>query len=263
MVHVDDERFRNGSYEFRARAVDYAGNEASTGRRSDGSAATLRLPARIDTRLAVGVPRMVVRRKLQRRRGQKRRLVKRRIRRLDSTVVAPNGRAVQLAGFLSNADGQPIEGATIEALEQRPGGRLSRRSCYDRDQREVSLCRQSAPEPRHALSLWRFPTHRVRNDRFHPVRSGTYVDRAIRTAPSEWPAGWFQRTSDDAPLADAAKLVEMQAYFRGRWRTFSTLAPPRGGTWRFPYRFGGTVGPRDLPVSRPGACRGRLPLHHR
>ena len=69
VAHVDDEHFRNGAYEFRAHAVDQAGNEASTGRRSDGSAATLRLPARIDTRLAVGVPRTVVRRKSTRRHG--------------------------------------------------------------------------------------------------------------------------------------------------------------------------------------------------
>ena len=34
----------------------------------------------------------------------------------------------------------------------------------------------------------------------------------------------------------------MQAYFRGRWRTFSTVRAGNGGGWRFPYRFGGTVG---------------------
>ena len=119
VAHVDDERFRKGAYEFRAHAVDQAGNEASTGRRADGSAATLRLPARIDTRLAVGVPRTIVRRRVERRNGH-RRLVRRRIRRLDSNVIARHGRAIRLSGFLANADGQPIEGATIEALESSP-----------------------------------------------------------------------------------------------------------------------------------------------
>ena len=53
----------------------------------------------------------------------------------------------------------------------------------------------------------------------------------------------LQRTSDDAPAADrSGKLVEMQAYFRGRWRTFSTVRATARGRWRFPYRFGGTVG---------------------
>ena len=44
------------------------------------------------------------------------------------------------------------------------------------------------------------------------------------------------------PLPSAAKLVEMQAHFRGRWRTFSTVRAHSSGQWRFPYRFGGTVG---------------------
>ena len=56
VAYVDDERFRNGLYEFRAHARDQAGNEASTATRSDGAAASLRLPARIDTRLGVGHP---------------------------------------------------------------------------------------------------------------------------------------------------------------------------------------------------------------
>ena len=122
VAHVDDERFRNGAYEFRAHAVDQAGNEASTGRRDDGSAATLRLPARIDTRLAVGVPRIIVRRRVERRHGH-RRVMRRRIRRLDSNVdCASTDALVRLDGFLANADGQPIDGATIEALEKRPDG---------------------------------------------------------------------------------------------------------------------------------------------
>ena len=121
IAHVDDERFRNGAYEFRAHAVDHAGNEASTGRRADGSAATLRLPARIETRLAVGMPRTTVRRRVVRRHGR-RTVVRRRIRRLDSHVLARHGRKVRLAGVLANSDGQPIEGATIEAIETQPDG---------------------------------------------------------------------------------------------------------------------------------------------
>jgi hypothetical protein len=44
------------------------------------------------------------------------------------------------------------------------------------------------------------------------------------------------------PLPTQGKLVEMQAYFRGRWRTFSTVRAAPNGRWRFPYRFGGTIG---------------------
>jgi len=44
------------------------------------------------------------------------------------------------------------------------------------------------------------------------------------------------------PLPANGKLVEMQAYFRGRWRTFSTLRSDNSGRWRFRYRFGATLG---------------------
>jgi hypothetical protein len=34
----------------------------------------------------------------------------------------------------------------------------------------------------------------------------------------------------------------MQAHFRGRWRTFSTLRTDPHGRWKFRYRFGATLG---------------------
>ena len=104
VAYVDDERFRNGLYEFRAHAEDQAGNEASTATRADGATASLRLPARIDTRLAVGVP--------SRARGKRRRL--------DSNISAPFGRRVRLSGRLTNADGQPIEAARSRRLNGDP-----------------------------------------------------------------------------------------------------------------------------------------------
>ena len=44
------------------------------------------------------------------------------------------------------------------------------------------------------------------------------------------------------PLPPAGKLIEVQAYFRGRFRTFSTTRADSRGRWRFAYRFGGTRG---------------------
>jgi hypothetical protein len=44
------------------------------------------------------------------------------------------------------------------------------------------------------------------------------------------------------PIPQAGKLLEMQAYFRGRWRTFSTIRTSQLGRWRFRYRFGATLG---------------------
>jgi hypothetical protein len=46
-----------------------------------------------------------------------------------------------------------------------------------------------------------------------------------------------------APFAAPSKLVELQAYSRGRWITFATpRADPQSGLWRHPYRFAATRG---------------------
>ena len=55
------------------------------------------------------------------------------------------------------------------------------------------------------------------------------------------------------PLPLSGKLIEVQAFFRNRWRTFSTTrAQPMGG-WTFDYQFGGTRGrvPYRLRVRLP------------
>jgi hypothetical protein len=44
------------------------------------------------------------------------------------------------------------------------------------------------------------------------------------------------------PVPAAGKLVEIQAHFRGRWRTFQTVRTTASGRWRFRYRFGATTG---------------------
>jgi hypothetical protein len=231
VAYVDDERFRRGSYEFRARGEDYAGNEASTGTRADGSAASLRLPARIDTRLAVGVLRKVSRR------------VHRKRNRLDSDVRAPYGRRLRLSGRLVNADGQPIEAATVEALEKNLDGailpiglattdlhgrfRYVVRARHNRDLlfRYGGSRRIAAATAAFRMRVPAFSSIGV-NRRI--VRNGQQVLFSGRVA--------------SRPLPPGGKLIEMQAHFRGRWRTFSTVRTDRAGLWRFPYRFGATLG---------------------
>ena len=39
------------------------------------------------------------------------------------------------------------------------------------------------------------------------------------------------------PVPRGGKLVEVQAHFRGRWRTISTVRTRRDGRWRFRYTF--------------------------
>jgi hypothetical protein len=229
--YVDDERFRRGTYEFRARAEDYAGNEASTGTRIDGTAAMLRLPARIDTRLRVGLLRKPSRR------------VHRRRQRLDSYVLARYGRRLRLSGRLTNADGQPLEVATIEALETRPDGTTVPigLATTGRDGRFHYVVRANRNR---ALMFHYVGSRRIGAARATfrlRVRASSSIDVSRATVRNGEAVVFMGRVAS-RPLPPGGKLIEMQAHFRGRWRTFSTVRSNRAGFWRFPYRFGATLG---------------------
>jgi hypothetical protein len=226
VAYVDDEQFRRGTYDFRARAEDRAGNEASTGRRTDGSAASLRLPARIDTALTVGIPRKT-------RRGI----------RFDNDVVARHGRVLRLRGRVANSDGQPIETATVEAIERRPDGTtvpLGLATTTSKGtfgyvlratrNRDVAFRYGGSRRIGAATAAFRL---RV------PAASSIEADR---TTLRNGEAVVFSGRVASRPLPRSGKLIEMQAYFRGRWRTFSTFRAGPRGEWKFRYQFGATLG---------------------
>jgi hypothetical protein len=229
VAYVDDERFRRGAYEFRARGEDHAGNESSTGKRTDGSAAMLRLPARIDTRLVVGLPR--------KRHGDGGR------RRLDHDVTARYGKVLHLSGLLANADGQPIEGGSVEALEERSDGASLPVGLATTGADGRFRCALKATRNRDLL--FRYPGSRRIGaatavfDLQVPAASSIRVSRhAVRNGQ----AVVFTGRVRSRPLPVIGKFIEMQAHFRGRWRTFSTLRTDRQGIWKFRYRFGATLG---------------------
>jgi hypothetical protein len=226
VAYVDDERFRRGTYDFRARAEDRAGNEASTGQRTDGSAASLRLPVRIDTRLTIGVPRKA-------RRGV----------RFDNDVVARHGRVLRLRGRVANSDGQPIEAATVEAIEKRSDGTTvplglattTSKGTFGyvlRATRNRDVVFRYGGSRRIGAATAAF---RLRV----PAASSIEADR---TTLRNGEAVVFSGRVASRPLPRSGKLIEMQAYFRGRWRTFSTFRAGPRGEWKFRYQFGATLG---------------------
>src|SRR5207302_886836 len=44
------------------------------------------------------------------------------------------------------------------------------------------------------------------------------------------------------PIPADGKLLDLQAFYRGRWRTFATPRAGSNGAWRYVYRFGATRG---------------------
>jgi Big-like domain-containing protein len=228
VAYVDDERFKNGLYEFRAHAVDHAGNEASTVTRTDGAVASLRLPARIDTRLSVGVPWQ----RSRRRSGG-----------LAQNVSVAFGQRIRLRGHRANADGQPIDSAPIEALEARPGGPLAPIGLATTDSR--GWFRYVLKATRNRQIRFRYGGSRrigAAAAQFQlRVPALTSIATNRRMARNGDSVQFSGRVAT-RPIPPAGKLLEMQAFFRGRWRTFSTLRTKSSGRWRFPYRFGATLG---------------------
>ena len=44
------------------------------------------------------------------------------------------------------------------------------------------------------------------------------------------------------PIPDGGKLIDLQAFYRGRWRTFAATRTDAQGRWSYDYRFEATSG---------------------
>ena len=230
--YVDDERFRSGTFDFRARARDRAGNEASTDRRANGTRATIDLPARSATRLSIG------RRRTLRRGGKQ-------VVRVDARATALHATRLRLQGRLTDAHGQALGGATVQVSSDSPGDAvglvpegLARTDGMGRFTYVVRATRNKVVRFRYA------GTRRIRG------ATGDFELRvpavsSIRARPARLRNGQAVQLTGlvrTGPLPPAGKLIEVQAYFRGRFRTFSTTRADGRGRWAFAYRFGGTRG---------------------
>jgi hypothetical protein len=233
VAYVDDERFRSGVYEFRAHARDLAGNESSTDRRANGSRATIELPVRFVTRLAVGVPRVSHRHRKHART------------RLIRAARVHYGQHLRIHGRLENSDGQPLDDATIEVSSDSPGDTVGLLPVglarTDRKGRFTYVARATRNK------VLRFRYEGSRRIRATTADFVLHVPAAttVRAHPARLRNGQTVHLSGrirSRPLPAQGKLIEIQAFFRGRWRTFSTTRADHSGRWRFDYRFGGTRG---------------------
>jgi len=62
--------------------------------------------------------------------------------------------------------------------------------------------------------------------------------RAVRNGASVR----FSGRLGGGPVPQGGKLIDLQAHYRGRWRTFATPRTGAGGRWSFRYRFEATRG---------------------
>jgi len=227
-AYVDDERFERGEYEFRAFGTDAAGNQTSTNRRASGAAMLLRLPVRVVTRLSAGVRR-------KRPRGH----------RLSDDVRVRLGRAVTVVGRLRNADGQPIDDAELQVLSStRLAPDRFQLSGLVRTDEEGRFSYRLAPRESRLLHV-RYPGSRRIRGAGREVVLRVPADSTLRASDRRVVAGetvTFRGRLKTRPVPPGGKLVEIQSFFRERWRTFSTVRTDGAGRWSFTYGFTGTVG---------------------
>ncbi len=235
---LDDEHLGDGIYELRARAWDAAGNERSTDRRTTGELARVAVPLRVKTSMRVGKKRTL------RARGARR---GKRVVYLQRPLVG-QGRRVRLRGRLTAPGGNPLAGVDVEV-----GARLAIPGV---DFQPVAPLRTSAsgrfsylvPAGPSRILRFRYPGGakiRPQTREIHVRVRGSSTIRANRRRVVNGEPVTFTGRLRGGFLPGSGKLVELQFFDRGKWRTFRTLrAASSSGRWSYTYRFDGTRGTR-------------------
>ncbi|MDX6643050.1 MAG: large repetitive protein, partial [Solirubrobacteraceae bacterium] len=249
---IDDESITQGVYQLRARVFDRAGNEAVGDRRRDGSVASFdSATLRAQTKLAAGLitPAAKAKPRCSRPRGGKKRCKRSTTTTagggLVTTLVAPFGTAVTARGGLATAGGLPIAGAPIDVYSRSasagsplklvdhvrtdPAGNFS----YGVKPGEGRTLRFHYPGSAHERAAQADVTLKV------PAAS---TIRASRPAVRNGQRVAFTGALRTKPIPRSGKVIDLQAFYRGRWRTFATPRAAAGGAWRYVYRFGATRG---------------------
>jgi hypothetical protein len=236
LATIDDEALPSGVYELRARAVDRAGNERTTTRTGAGATASITLPVRISSRLAVGKVKLV---RAKGPRGKRRRIL----------VVRPRaryGRTIPLYGRLTAPGGNPLAERDVDVFERTDQPLADwRRIASVRTTRTGSFVFKALRGPSRTLRF-RYPgTETVRgftSDVELRVRAASSM-RVSRQSVVNGEEVTFRGRLRGRQYLLGSKLVQLQAYARGGWLTFATpRADPRTGLWSFRYRFAATRG---------------------
>ena len=163
-------------------------------------------------------------------------------RKVVSSLTISSTRRALVSGRLLAQSGAPRSGASVRVLTQSSGSAEWRQVAYPTTRRDG----------RFSARLPKGTSRRVRVT-YCGRDGGHYRDLRLRAKPSVGLRANRRRARNGGsvvfsgrvrsrPIPRGGKLVELQAFFRGRWRTFQTLHTKRRGTFRFRYWFGGTRG---------------------
>lgn len=259
---VDDANLPAGAYEFQARARDVAGNEAVSNRRRDGSVEVLTAPFRFNTQMAAGIVRPTPKKarlknvsaqcrrskkcmaQVRRQRSAAKRKPKKPLAGTVPTMTVPYGKSALVRGTLKSSEGKPIASQPIDVYQQLDAAgqkmvrvatlRSSASGQFDYHAQKgasrivrfqfdgTEVLHPAAAEVKllvPASSTLKASRHKVRNG--HSVRFSGRIGR---------------------PVVDGLKILDLQAFYRHKWRTFATPRVNAKGGWKYTYRFEATTG---------------------
>jgi hypothetical protein len=232
-ARIDDASLPAGRYQLRARAIDRAGNERTTSARGTAAHAVVDLPLRLRTALVLGGIR-----RLHDRRGHARTVLRR-------SRTVDYGRSVPIRGRLTLPGPNALADAALDIFEQvAVPGATWRRIGMARTDGKGQFAYRARPGPSRLLRFAYSGTPLVQ-PRSGDVRVRVRARTSFRVSRDHVVNGddvvFSGRVGGQVP--STGKLLELQAYSRGSWRTFAT---PRAGAashrWRFDYRFTATRG---------------------
>jgi hypothetical protein len=227
-AHIDDERLGDGVFELQATATDAAGNQRTTTQRADGSAETITLPLRLKTSLKSGV---VIRH------GHRTRLAQ--------AAFAHYGQLVRVRGRLTSPEGNPLQGVDVQAFTQiRDGITPPRLTATVKTSRTGAFSFLVRKGPSRSIRIRYDGTNQIRPSTkilLLNVRSGTSMRPNHRRVVNGESVRFHGRIRTGR-IPQHGKLVEVQVWVRGTWRTFATARAGQRGSWSYDYRFDGTRG---------------------
>jgi hypothetical protein len=226
---LDDSTLPAGVYELRAQVRDGAGNERTGDRLRDGTPMRVSLPARAAAKIV-----LAQRRRCKRRHGRTRCAAGR-------GVVRGNGRTIR--GELRAADRPVPRAAIVVLVEPRNGGGFARVATVATDGAgRFSFASGGGPS---RTLRFRYDGTRLTRPAAADMRilvaagSSIAVDRRFALNGQ---GVRFRGRLARGPVPDGGKLIDLQAFYRGRWRTFATPRTDAHGRWSYDYRFEATRG---------------------
>jgi hypothetical protein len=251
---VDDESFERGVYQLRARVVDRAGNESAGDRRRDGSPATIDTESlRHDSRLtaALVTPPSKATKKVcpKKRPGRKRKCRKKTTTTPGGAPVAalalPLGKGAVARGVLEADSGAPLGDAPVDVYTRSSaaGAEFERVDTVKTDLKGAFSYAVPAGSSRAIRFRFEGDTRHRSTEEAVTIRvpAGATTVASHRTRRNGQTVR-FKGKLQSRPVPAGGKVLDLQAFYRGKWRTFATPRANAKGKWGYGYRFGATRG---------------------